>query len=435
MNTNLFRTLVSTVLMAAAAACSPLVVERSEMAMGIDKTVGAGVRSSGRQVVLLIIADDEHAKLSQGESIRQEGRLPPLYARLMAELYRDYGLERVADWPLSSIGVRCLVFETDLAVSEPLLQTLRDHPSVESAQAMQYFSVSGSPAEPAYNDPYFELQTGHATMQIPASHAWSTGKGVLVAVIDTGLDSNHLDLRERIYGIRNFVDRSNRQFNSDIHGTAVAGVIAANANNATGIVGVAPDARILGLKACEQSRPAGRAATCNSFTLAKALDFSIDQRADIINLSLAGPRDELLERLIQRALARDAIVVGAMGRGPEHAFPSAVPGVIGVASQQPADARMDSMRAPGNQVVTTVPGNEYDFFTGNSFATAYVSGVVALVRQRKPHVSAAVVRELLQRTSDAASGYTNACEALSRIVGGENCLPQQQTNARRSSVQ
>jgi len=407
-------------------ACSSLVVEREDMAMGIDRTVSAGIRLSDRNIVLVTVVDEVHEQLSQGESISRDGQLPPLYARFIAQLYRDFSLQRVADWPLTSIGVRCLVFATENDVSEELLQALRAHQLIETAQTMNYFAVSAA-AEDRYNDPYFELQAGHDQLLIPATHSWSTGKGVVVAVIDTGLDSTHPDLQERISGVHNFVDRNSRRFRADVHGTAVAGVIAANANNQIGIVGVAPDASILGLKACEQTGPDSRSATCNSFTLAKAIDFAIDQRADVINLSLAGPRDDLLERLVARAVDRGAIVVGAAGRDDRFPFPASAPEVIAVASEAPAGSDASLLRAPGAQVVATVPDGEYDFFSGSSFATAYVSGVVALVRQRKPHISASVVGELLQLTSDKATGFANACDALARIVSGDGC-PENQKN-------
>lgn len=404
---------------ALASACTTLTVERGEMAMGLDETIGAGVRLSDRNIVLVTMLDDVHERLSQREDVGRDGRLPPLYARFIAQLYRDHGLQRIADWPLTSIGVRCLVFSHDDEISQTLLDNLRAHQFVETAQPINYFNTSAAAAQ--YNDPYFELQSGHSQLLISATHSWSTGKGVTIAVIDTGIDTTHPDLRDRVSGIHNFVDRSSSRFRADVHGTAVAGVIAANANNSIGIVGVAPDASIMGLKACEQTGANARSATCNSFTLAKAIDFAIDQRADVINLSLAGPRDALLERLVARAVERGAVVVGAAGRDDGFPFPASAPDVISVASELASDDKRAALRAPGNQVVATVPGSEYDFFSGSSFSTAYVSGVVALIRQRKPHISADVVRELLQLTSDKTTGYANACNALARIVNGDDC--------------
>src|SRR5258705_9176099 len=138
----------------------------------------------------------------------------------------------------------------------------------------------------------------------------ATGRGIRVAVIDTGGDRSHPDLRGRIDTARNFVSDDAR-FDSDIHGTAVAGIIAANADNGIGIVGLAPDAGLLVLKACWQHAIDDVRAQCNTFTLAKALTFAIDQRADIINMSLGGPNDPLLGLLIEIALTRGIIIVAA----------------------------------------------------------------------------------------------------------------------------
>ena len=402
-------------------ACTTLEVDRSEMAMGIDRTVGAGIRPSDRNVLLVTLTDGVHESLTQGESVSREAGLPPLYARFIAEMRRNFGIARIADWPLTSIGVRCLVFETDRELSSAFLSDIAAHRFVETAQPLGYFNTSASTGASAYNDPYYELQTGHDKVQIPASHAWATGRGVIVAVVDTGIDATHPDLKDRVAGLRNFVGRGTREFRTDIHGTAVAGVIAANANNDTGIVGVAPEARILGLKACEQGER--RTATCNSFTLAKAIDFAIDQRADIINLSLAGPRDALLERLIDQATERGAIVVGARGRDENFPFPASAASTITAASEEAPEGSAAHIVAPGRQIVATVPGAEYDFFNGSSFSAAYVSGIVALVRQRKPHASASLVQELLRLTADETSGLTNACHALARIVSGDDCPP------------
>ena len=112
-----------------------------------------------------------------------------------------------------------------------------------------------------------------------------------MAAIDSGVEVDHPDLRGRIVLARNFVDT--REAVAELHGTAVAGIIGARADNSVGIVGVAPDAQLMALRACWQ-RPADEsAAVCSSFTLAKALQFAIDNGAKVINLSLGGPRDRL----------------------------------------------------------------------------------------------------------------------------------------------
>ncbi len=283
-------------------------------------------------------------------------------------------------------------------------------------------AASTTVAAPDYNDPYRNLQHALNEMQIPESHRWATGRGVRVAVIDTGSDTRHPELRERITGIRNFVDRDSETFNGDIHGTAVTGVIAASSNNGAGLVGVAPEAQVLGLKACWQRSSAAGDALCNSFTLAKALNFAIDQHVDVINLSLGGPADPLLMRLVNKALEQNILVVGAATPKWPGGFPVGIDGVIGVANMD-GQQQNKLVNAPGNQVISTSPENQYDFFTGSSFSAAQVSGVVALIRQRKPHLPAQIVKDLLAATSQPGHGVANACRAVARVVESEGCEP------------
>jgi subtilisin family serine protease len=335
----------------------------------------------------------------------------------------------VADWPLRSLDIRCLVFEvSDSRDRDTTIAALAREQFVESAQRLSTFDVSSDDKPQAvsaqqplqtqsgYNDPYRNLQYGFDEMQIAGAHRWATGKGVRVAVIDTGLDTRHPELRERVTGIRNFVDRDGDAFNADVHGTAVAGVIAAASNNRVGFVGVAPEADLLGLKACWKSEGDGRTARCSTFTLAKALNFAIEQGVDIINLSLGGPADPLLGRLVAKALERNILVIGAVTPKWPGGFPAGVNGVVAVSNVTATDAS-GSLIAPGTQVLSTKPQSEYDFYSGSSFSTAYVAGVAALIRQRKPHLPGNVARDLIVTTAQQGGPRTpNACRALARLT-------------------
>ena len=147
----------------------------------------------------------------------------------------------------------------------------------------------------------------------PASRAWrladlheiSTGRKVRVAVIDSAIDTHHPDLAGQVMVSRNFVTGGGEA--PEQHGTGVAGIIAAIADNRQGIAGVAPHAQLMGLRACWQlaTPPDGSSGTiCDSLSLAKALEFAITHDAQIINLSLSGPPDPLLGRLLDAALVR-----------------------------------------------------------------------------------------------------------------------------------
>src|SRR6185369_8421588 len=147
-------------------------------------------------------------------------------------------------------------------------------------------------------------------IHVPEAQKWSKGRGVTIALIDTGVDTAHPELAGRIRLTRNFVDNDAERFQMDRHGTAVAGVIAALTNNGQGIVGIAPAADLIALKACWQER-LDAPAVCNTLTLAEALAFAIERRSQIINLSLTGPSDPLLTRLVGRAVEQGILVLGA----------------------------------------------------------------------------------------------------------------------------
>ena len=390
------------------------------MMNAVDTTMGQPTKTMQDNLILVTMRNDIHGQLTQGESVKAQDRLPPRYAGFLAMVGKKYGIRRVADWPLSSLDIRCLVFSaTNRQQRDAIVEALNAEPMVETAQSLQYFKTL-SDAQPVgeYNDPYSAMQHSLDEMQIRQSHRWATGAGVTVAVIDTGLDDRHPEFSGRVLGSRNFVDRE--PMHEDIHGTAVAGVIAATANNRVGMVGVAPDAQLLGLKACWPEAPASDHAYCSSFTLAKAMNFAIDQGADIINLSLAGPKDRLLDRLVQRARRADILVVGAVDLNHPDQFPAGVEGVIGVTAK-PADGDYDFVSAPGVKVLSTLPGSEYDFYSGSSVSAGHVSGIAALIRQRKPHLPADVVGELLKKTVDKSSGAVNGCRALAAVVTGVDC--------------
>jgi subtilisin family serine protease len=384
---------------------------------GVDLKMGQDLQRDQRPLILVTITDAEHRRLTDSQDVAAS-TLPPRYGELLQRWEQRFGIRRVADWPLASLNVRCLVFEiTGKRSRDDIVRELAATDPVETAQALQQFEVLAEP----YNDPFVKLQHGFASMKVAAAHRWATGKGVRVAVIDTGLDSTHPELAGRVKLKRNLVDGDAAQFDDDVHGTAVAAVIGAAANNAQGLAGVAPQAEILGLKACWQAGPGYGGAICNSFTLAKALNVAIGEAVDVINLSLGGPADALLTRLVQSAIASDIIVVGSVDRRNPAGFPAAVPGVLAVTQ---AEARTRSVGgaadgtlfAPGEKIISARPKAQYDMYSGSSLSAAQVSGVAALVRERKPHLAPGALSTLLRSTADASSGEINACRALARLA-------------------
>lgn len=334
-------------------------------------------------------------------------------------LAKQYGLAEVSSWPIAVLGVHCLVYGIgpDLDLQRVIAVMSRDA-RVDSVQPLQAFATQSA----RYNDPYAAMQRNLELMSITAAHGFSRGAGVRVAIIDTGVDTAHPDLRAGAARTRNFVDTDAAAYSSDIHGTAVAGVIAAVPDNGVGIVGIAPDVELLIYKACWRAAPAGVAAVCNTFTLAQALAAAIEARADVINLSLAGPSDALLTRLVRRSLESGAIVVGAVP--PDHTqrtFPTDVPGVIAVASLEDATVDAGAVRAPGRDVLSLAPAGHYEFFSGSSLATAEISGVAALLRAAHPRLAGREVVDLLSAGGSGMLGAPDACAALVKLMGRGVC--------------
>src|ERR1700734_3519982 len=221
---------------------------------------------------------------------------------------REYGLREVNAWPIGPLQIHCAVLEIPSGADRSqLLADLSKDRRVKLTQPLQTFATRTED----YNDPYVGLQRGFQHMDVADAHPWSRGEGVKVAIIDTGVDTQHPDLLGSIAAAVNFVDADDAQFRRDRHGTEMAGVIAAVANNREGIVGIAPKAKLLIYKACWQAHSDADAARCNSFTLARALAAAFDAHAQVVNLSLAGPDDPLLGDLIREGRHRGVLFVGA----------------------------------------------------------------------------------------------------------------------------
>ena len=334
-------------------------------------------------------------------------------------LAAQYGLRETSSWPIALLGVHCLVYALpENAAPERIRGALSRDPRVESVQPLHQFYTASN----CYNDPYASLQNNVQRMAIPEAQSLGLGAGVRVAVIDTGVELDHPDLPSTARST-NFVDDDRRAFGEDAHGTAVAGIIAAIPNNGIGIVGVAPDVQLLLYKACWRAAATGSQALCNTFTLAQALAAAIEAHADIINLSLAGPSDPLLTRLVQRALDRGMIVVGAVPLdGLRKDFPADIPAVIAVdaVENESGGAGLNEhiVRAPGRDVISLAPRGHYDFYSGSSLATAEISGVVALLRAQRRNLSAHEAESLL---TENAPSVPDACAALATLLHRSDC--------------
>lgn len=241
------------------------------------------------------------------------------------------------------------------------------------------------------------------------------GKGIRVAVIDTGVDDTNPQLRHAVdasAGI-DYTEGGGSDGTVDEvgHGTKVAGIIAARPRGGTGFVGLAPEATVIPIRQ-NDGRRGGK-----DSTMAAGIDHAIAEGAQVINISQDTTRpladDSPLGRAVARAIAGDVVVVAAAGNDGmdgrrRSTYPAAFDGVLAVAASDRNNERAPfsqagefvGIAAPGVDIVSTVPGDGQCTDNGTSFAAPYVTGVVALMRAKYPHWTSAQIIARIEQTAE-----------------------------------
>jgi hypothetical protein len=259
------------------------------------------------------------------------------------------------------------------------------------------FGFALQQAETAKDDPG---QYAILKLHLTEAHAVTKGDEVRIAVIDSGIDVAHPELAGAIAGT---YDALRSREGPHTHGTGIAGAIAARSR----LLGSAPSARLLAIRAFGAT---SRGAESTSFVVLKGLNYAVEQGAQIINMSFAGPKDPLLERGLAAAARRGIILIAAAGNaGPKSPplYPAADRNVIAVSATDAADKLFQAsnrgnhlaIAAPGVDVLLPSPDEKYQVASGTSFAAAYVSGLAALIVERNPGVAPDVVRRILTETA------------------------------------
>ncbi|SFH62959.1 S8 family peptidase [Albimonas pacifica] len=387
----------------------------SRRALGLVGALLLGAACAPQAQEALPAAEAPPWRLADADSLDRPDHLiltvplddPEALAAVAAEIERRYGVRLAAEWPLNAIAVHCLVIDASgIPDVDALIEAMRADARIRTVQRMQSFQVLAL----HYGDPLFPAQTALALLNAPRAHQGSTGAGVRVGVVDSAIDARHSDLAPRLADARDFVAREPGEA-AEAHGTAVASLIAAEADNARGIVGVAPGVDLVGLRACWQREDGG--GSCSSFSLARALNFAILNRIRVLNLSLGGPPDPLLAELVEKALADGAVVIAAWGEQARPAFPASMPGVIAAGGAQGGRG----LPAPEVDVISAAPGEAYNYVSGSSVATAHVAGVAALLLAARPELTSAEISHALSSSVVLRDGQPtlDACEALRAV--------------------
>ncbi len=327
---------------------------------------------------------------------------------------------------LSKLGWARLGFDAGKTNVATLLSGLSTDPSVVYAEPNYIARVTPTKSTMAdddaavkYDDPKAGEQYALGTMEIAKAHAITMGsEKTTLAIVDTGVDYAHPDFKSldgktsRVIKGKDFANNDDDPNDKYGHGTHCAGIAAATANNHEGIVGVAPKVSILAVKVLGDDGSGSYAG------VAAGITYSADKGAKVISMSLGGgSSSKVLEDAVKYAIAKDSLIVAAMGNDYDNvkSYPAALPGVMAVISTDNRDAKSDfsnwgdwsSVSAPGSDIMSTLPTfpnqigqTTYGYLSGTSMACPAVAGLAALVRDQHPEWDAKTVRAKIEQTSD-----------------------------------
>ncbi|MEB3330496.1 MAG: S8 family peptidase [Candidatus Sericytochromatia bacterium] len=285
-------------------------------------------------------------------------------------------------------------------------------PGVVAVEPSRMLRAMESVPPGTWDDPRAAEQYTLARVRTGDAHGVTEGTPrTTIAIVDTGVDHRHPDLASRdgrtsrVVKGEDFVNLDGDPMDRNGHGTHCAGIAAATARNATGIVGQAPGVTILAVRVLGDNGAGSDAA------VAAGIIHATDRGAGVISLSLGGPEPvKVIDDAVQYARARGVLLVAAMGNeGKERrSYPAANAGVLAVGATTAEDQLAAfsntgpwiGLVAPGADILSTLPGGRYGLKSGTSMATPCVAGVAALVRDRRPGWSPDAVRAHLEQTAE-----------------------------------
>ncbi len=382
-----------------------------------DRPDIASLDQQSREPDIVLVAVDGASDPAVGDDIAGANGLEILQQTGIALLDRRLYRLRIPDGRSIEEVLAGLGGDARIVLSQPsLIFTIQDALPASAASAMQYAST----------------RLGLADV-----HRLSLGRGVRVAVIDTGIDAAHEAL-SRASLRQSTVTGASSPTPAD-HGTEIAGAIVSQG----ALLGVAPAVDLVGIEAFAPPSP-DAPPQATSYSLAMALDVAHAEGAAIVNMSFAGGHDPLMAELLDELDALNVVLVAAAGNaGPQAApaFPGSHPATIAVTATDHRDGLFTcanqggyvTLAAPGVDVIAPAAGNRYRLTSGTSIAAAHVTGAIALLLERTPTLTPAEIRAILTATAhdlgpagidpEFGAGLVNPLAALSGTPPGQIAIP------------
>ena len=340
-------------------------------------------------------------------------------------LGRAYRLNQQSNFQSSTLGVRLARFRIpDNRGLDEVMSQLAGDARVLAVQPVYIYLFSQGAAASAVAAPQYAADK----VRLTEAHRLSRGRNVPIVIIDTGVDATHPELKGA--AIQSFDAVGSGKSVAEPHGTAIAGIVGAREQ----LTGMAPDARIVAVRAFAQGA-SGRVEGTTE-TLIKGIDMGLKNGGRLFNLSFTGPRDPSVEQIIRIAEGKGAVFIAAAGNGgpaAPAAFPAAYDTVVAVTAVDSGDKLYEranrgsyiALAAPGVDILALAPKRGYELSSGTSLAAAHVSGIVALMMERKPGLRSADIRRLLADSArrgeqnwaqqDFGAGVVDAARALEAL--------------------
>lgn len=346
------------------------------------------------------------------------------------EIAQAFGLTVISSTPVSLLEGRIVTFRLPRGGSLPqIISSVRSDPRVELAGPNSIYLTVQQRARKASGGAQYAL----AKLNLGNAHTLARGRGIPVAVIDTGVDATHPALSKSVGQTYDAV--ADGRTGANDHGTAIAGLIAGQGK----VTGVAPEANILAVRSFYM-HPQYKRPLTSTDTLVKSFDWAFTNGARIFNMSFTGPYDPLVKAALEAAHKKGIVLVAAAGNGGPKAppaYPAAYPGVIAITATDQRDRLYAhanrggylAAAAPGVDVLVPALKKGYTFSSGTSMAAAHISGLVALLLERNPDATPADIEKAIKSTAldlgpkgpdvQFGAGRANAHASLMSLASGK----------------